>query len=84
MHIIVDAKCGIYSEKGPIVRRKIMGVDSIDNVAGIRDILSSPHLLLNDTFRALLVTTYPVPQHTAVIHTGLKPICFACKLGDCN
>jgi len=61
-----------------------MGVDSIDKFAGIRDILSSPRLLLDDTFTALLATTYPVSQHTADIHRGLNPICYACKLGDCN
>ena len=61
-----------------------MGVDSIGNVAGMRDILRSPHVLLDDNFRALLATTYPVSQHTAVIHRGLHSICYACKLGDCN
>jgi len=48
-----------------------MGVDSIDKIAGIRDILSSTHVLLDDTFRAFLVTTYPVSQHMADIHRGL-------------
>jgi hypothetical protein len=69
---------------GQIVRRKNMEVDSIDKVAGIRDILSSPHLLLDDTFIALLATTYRVSQHTADIHRGLNSIRYACKLGDCN
>jgi hypothetical protein len=43
--------------------------------------LSSPHLLLDDTFRALLATAYSVSQHTADVHMGLTPICYACKLG---
>jgi hypothetical protein len=84
MHIIADSKCGIYSEKFEYFEEKNMLVDSIDKVAGIRNILSSPHVFLDDTFRALLATNYPVSQHRADIHRGLNPICYTCKLGDCN
>jgi len=73
-----------FVRKGQIVRRKNVGVDSIDNVAGIRDILSSPHLLLNDTFRALLVTNLPRFTTQGGHTQRVKPICYACKLGDCN
>ena len=81
MHIIADATCGIYSEKVKQFEEKNMRVDSIDNVAGIRDILSSPHFLLDDTFRALLATTYPVSQHTADIHRRLTLIVLMWRIG---
>jgi hypothetical protein len=50
-----------------------MVVETIDKIAGIRDILSSPHVLLDDTFRALLASTYPVSQHMADIPQRVKP-----------
>jgi hypothetical protein len=61
-----------------------MNVDSIVTLLEFEIFLSSPHLLLEDTFRALLATTYSVSQHTADVHMRLTPICYACKLGDCN
>ena len=86
MHIIADAKRRIYSGKksNGSKEKKYMRLDSIDNVAEIRYILSSPHLLLDDTFRALTVTTYAVSQHKADARRGLNPIFYASRLWDCN